>query len=373
MKIGARRNIVKTAVFLKVMLFFTAPLMFAQGFAEHGGAAGLNGQIVFTAFTGDADNPGPHLFLADPETGNVRQLTNMPPMITDPVWSPNGRWIACWSGTEETVLGGDVSVLLIDPASGRVENVSGSEYPDYHAVWGPQSEIIYYVSIREGEPGIYRFSLATRKTSEVVSGKKSYQSPAVSPDGSTIVCSINSDLYSFNVDGTGERRLTSLEGIETAPQFVPGENTVIFSHLIYGSSSILALDPESGKERVVIEGRAGSGYPSVSPDGRVIAFSRLAAESVFDGSVIALADLEGAGMREITSGGAEMIPAFSPDGEKIAFLGSHQNEKGRVLTDVFIVNRDGSGLTNLTRSAEKSFTPRGMTPRSWGVRRQSAE
>jgi Tol biopolymer transport system component len=58
--------------------------------------------------------------------------------------------------------------------------------------------------------------------------------------------------------------------------------------------------------------------------------------------------LSGSGLRQITSGvRAASEPAFSPDGQKIAFA--------RVSAGIFVVRVDGSGLDRLTRGANDRF------------------
>src|SRR5581483_9701933 len=50
-------------------------------------------QIVFSAFRNDQGGRE-QLFTVDVRTRSVRRLTNLSTGATNPVWSPNGRWIA---------------------------------------------------------------------------------------------------------------------------------------------------------------------------------------------------------------------------------------------------------------------------------------
>ncbi|MEA2357770.1 MAG: hypothetical protein QOI62_1030 [Solirubrobacteraceae bacterium] len=89
--------------------------------------------------------------------------------------------------------------------------------------------------------------------------------------------------------------------------------------------------------------------PSVSADGRFVAYSA--------GRNIHVVGIDGRGDRKITSEGAnDQSPAFSPDGRRIAFL------RGSGDLDIFVVNIDGSGLTNLTHDPEGQETDAAWSP-----------
>src|SRR5438093_1106810 len=88
---------------------------------------------------------------------------------------------------------------------------------------------------------------------------------------------------------------------------------------------------------------AADGSPSVSPDGKTIAFSRaIPGESPH----IYLVGIDGSGLRRFTHGNlAEIQSVWSPDGTRIAFSradGEH--------FDLFVAGADGSGLTQLTHT-----------------------
>jgi Tol biopolymer transport system component len=55
---------------------------------------------------------------------------------------------------------------------------------------------------------------------------------------------------------------------------------------------------------------------------------------------------DGSGLDTVITSGAEKAPVWSPDGTRLLFLRSANNE-----TDIYVVNRDGTGLDNLTEGA----------------------
>lgn len=91
--------------------------------------------------------------------------------------------------------------------------------------------------------------------------------------------------------------------------------------------------------------------PAFSPDGKRIAFARL-------GAGIFSMNLDGTGLRRLTTNGRDSFPAWSPDGKQIAFV--------RPSADgwrVFVMSASGTGERQLRRApsaGRPSWTARGL-------------
>jgi Tol biopolymer transport system component len=97
-----------------------------------------------------------------------------------------------------------------------------------------------------------------------------------------------------------------------------------------------------GELQTLTSDPANDYQPAWSPDGQTIAFV-----SERDGTpFIYLMDVNGANQHRLTNGDKpELEPAWSPDGTKIAFISS----QGMLLSNIFIVNSDGTKLHPLTK------------------------
>jgi TolB protein len=94
--------------------------------------------------------------------------------------------------------------------------------------------------------------------------------------------------------------------------------------------------------------------PAWSPDGQKIAFVRFADRN-FEVYVV---NADGSGLRNLTRNAAwDSWPVWSPDGRRIAFLrgGSYRQPN----SEIYVMNADGSGQRRLTRN------PALPPPRDW--------
>ena len=111
-----------------------------------------------------------------------------------------------------------------------------------------------------------------------------------------------------------------------------------------GRSNIYVFDLATQRVTRVTRDRGVHFDPTLSPDGRRIAFrSRIGAEDY----EVRVVNTDGTGMRNLTRNPAmDYAPAWSPDGAKIAFA----SERRFRLPHVWIMNADGSHAHVLTRA-----------------------
>jgi Tol biopolymer transport system component len=172
---------------------------------------------------------------------------------------------------------------------------------------------------------------------------------AWSPDGRKISYVSRSDrntwgLYVINVDGSGERMLTSV--LSTSTSWSPDGRKIAFrgprrmpdaSHPHPASGLWVINTDGSGKRRLAHRGSD----PDWSPDGGRIAFAA--------SSKIYVVNADGTGQRRLAGNGRLSSPVWSPDGRKIAFL-STAGTACDFCFHVYVVNADGSGERRLTHN-----------------------
>jgi dipeptidyl aminopeptidase/acylaminoacyl peptidase len=204
------------------------------------------------------------------------------------------------------------------------------------------------------------------------------------PDGRSLVFMADlgegQAIWRVNADASGMHKVyqptvddhtpgKGFNGLDDGPAFTPDGSRIVFTRCCPQNSGygLWSINSDGTGLRIVTtepQGRTGDGpsdnLPQVSPDGRLIAFHRN--PPPFDcGCVIATVNFAGGHRRNLTPGElAGQIPNWSPDGQRLAFQGFVDG-----VANVWTVNVDGSGLTQLTfgdlenRSANPSYAPDG--------------
>lgn len=188
-----------------------------------------------------------------------------------------------------------------------------------------------------------------------------HEFPSWSPDGSQIayhsyVQGGEGDVFIMNADGSGKTNITNTPTGEWWPDWSPNGNTIAFHVIESGTPMYIGTIGVDGSGRSVLlqDDEVSFGNPSWSPDGGKIAFrSNLDSEISWE---ICVANADGSNPNCLTDLRNNQVehrfPAWSPDGSQLVF--DSNRDENMNLYDVFVINADGSGLTNITSDNESS-------------------
>ncbi len=217
----------------------------------------------------------------------------------------------------------------------------------------------------EESPPVYEAMDDAREVSQTarnltrVTFNGSNDSPDVSPDGKEIVfCHRDggyANLFRASTAGGGAAvRVTNNACDDKFPRWTPDGKTVVFSSNRVGGWRIWEASA-SGRGGVVMisPGATAESVPDISPDGENVAFTGRA----WHGDLNAW----GAHMLwTIHRGGTRMTqyrqgygPRWSPDGKRFVFQVPDQNGNEQI----YVMNVDGSGVTQLTTGASNHSRP----------------
>jgi hypothetical protein len=104
------------------------------------------------------------LFVADLESGAVRQLTHDAYADLQPSWSPDGRRIAFatdrFTSQLPSLSMGAYRIGFIDPASGAITQAPAfTDGKNINPQWAGDGQSVYFIADRDGIPNVYRMSL----------------------------------------------------------------------------------------------------------------------------------------------------------------------------------------------------------------------
>ncbi|MFC1712462.1 DUF5050 domain-containing protein [Candidatus Poribacteria bacterium] len=156
-------------------------------------------------------------------------------------------------------------------------------------------------------------------------------------------------IYVMDTDGDNQRRLTNDPGWYLHPAWSPDGQRIVFTHAdvkggewVQQSCEIYVMDADGSNQRNLTNSPGIDWSPAWSPDGQRIAFV-----SWRDGnSEIYVMGADGSNQRRLTNNPAvENEPDWSPDGERIVFRSMRDGKN-----EVYVMDADGTNQSNLTNN-----------------------
>jgi len=287
------------------------------------------------------------------------QLTSAPGWEAQPALSPDGSLIAYASDEA-----GQPDIWLVDAHGGSTLRLTDGSGAARSPAWFPSGEAVAFVSDRGGRPGIWRVSRLGGPAAPLVadaedpaispdgtriafaragpsgpSGKTrifvaplgsvanalmltsegdglwGHRYPAWSPDGRAICYSAQRDLWVVSSTGGPGRRLTSDDEVDAECAWSPTGRYVYFSAYREGTMAVWRVPASGGAAERVTMGGGPEGHPSLSRDGRRLAYSTfLENPDVVLLDVVTRKEQRIGGLRE------EYSPVFCPDSRGLVFV-----------------------------------------------------
>jgi Tol biopolymer transport system component len=181
-------------------------------------------------------------------------------------------------------------------------------------------------------------------------------------------------LWVMNADGSDQRQLLSDPSfLDTYPGFSPDGDTIVFERCrlrgltFLGGCALYRIKSDGSGLTALTHFSENTDILDItaeySPDGKTIVFAGFTRGGVI--SAIYLMNADGSNIRELTAPVLEAwVPDWSPDGSKIAFSTRSSYPPNTINQQIWVINRDGTGLRQLTfpdgsHDAFPSWAPQG--------------
>lgn len=237
------------------------------------------------------------------------------PQVRNPSWAPSGRFFAF-----EASFTSFRDIYRVDLSPGTPPTLRRlTDHPagNYEPAVSPDEREVAFVSSRDGNAEVYVMRADGSEPRRLSVGPMDDWGPQWSPDGALIAFLSNRDkvdrIYLCKPDGSEQRRLT--------------------------------------RDDAKLDVEAGEAEPTFSPEGRSLIFSTRTGPSR---AALRLVDLASGALTELTPGKhSDREPVWAPGGALLVFASDRSGDP-----ELYLMRRDGSGVTRLTESPGADWLPR---------------
>lgn len=200
-----------------------------------------------------------------------------------------------------------------------------------------------------------------------------YFNPHWTSDGKTIVFESTRDgrsaIYTVGVDGTGLQKLTSGQATDGQPRWSRDGKKIVFYSQRDGQMQLYLMNADGTDQRKLTDGKDLDYLPDLSPKGDLVVFQSRKEQPGIAHDIYSIL-LDGTKRTRLTDEKyGYTSPKWSPDGKKVLFertivtkkyyreLSRDEMTQMRNSTEIFVMDRDGSNLKNLTNNDVEDSTP----------------
>ncbi len=224
----------------------------------------------------------------------------------------------------------------------------------------PDGSKMVFVKVVENRAQLFTMNIDGSQERRITNVDAEFEDPAWSRDGKKIAFvkrqNGRSRIFVSNIDGSDSRPI-SPEGMDAIhPTWSPDSKIILFNNSDdlnpphKNAAQIYAIDIASGKVKMLISDGINT-YPVFSPDGTKIAYRKIIGER---NSEVFVANADGTNQKNLTNHPAyEGWPAWSGDGKQLAFAGNRNSNY-----QIFVMNADGSDVTLAANTNGRATVPR---------------
>ncbi len=273
------------------------------------------------------------------------------PHPTPTVPAPTGKIVYTCQIFGESTLN-QICMMNAD-GSNQVRLTTNDQADHLYPSLAPDGSSLVFTSNQTGDYEIYEQTLDG--TTRQLTTRGDAYAPAISPDGSLIVFTVSDgerqSLWIMNRDGSGARLLVN-EAWDAA--WSPDGGRILHASDRTDEVQLFIVDLDGMNLQQVTETTGLRGRSDWSPDGRHLATYL---GTPWNREIYVFIEGE-PGMRQITNGGNNLAPSFSPDGNWISFtsyMDRYQDEEG---CEIYIMRIEGSDIRRLTDNEYCDWQPR---------------
>jgi TolB protein len=238
-----------------------------------------------------------------------------------PAWSPDGSIIACSIGSSR---GADDHVVAVGTRNGRKQTIPSQEWSSiFWMAWLADGSGLVLTALDQVSqlPQLWILSYPKGHSRRITNDLNSYYGVSLTGDSSSLVCVQGQRLsniwvvpYGDSAHGirvtSGTARDLGVAGITWTP-----DGQIVFTSKLAGHFNIWIMSKDGSDQRQLTANARDNYYPSVSPDGKSVAFisDRSGKNDLWK------MDIDGSSPLQLTKSGGSGYPQWSMDGQWIVY------------------------------------------------------
>lgn len=230
--------------------------------------------------------------------------------------------------------------------------------------WSPDGSRIAFESNRSGSWDLYVLELESGSVRRITASRSDDRWPAWSPSGAHLafvrIADDESDLHIIEME-RGPARRFEIEGLETFPSWTPDGLSIVFSREIGESIELTSVSLGTEEHRALLGPPGRDLWPRLSPNGELLAFYSRRETNGLDDEIHVLHVATGSVSRITERTGHDFCPAWSPDADRLVFV-SIEADGSRALKIVDLKGRELERLAEgFFRVSEPAWSPDGRS------------
>ncbi len=266
---------------------------------------------------------------------DAAQLTSASTSAFGPSWSPDGQFIYYSAGHNlwSIPAAGGTARLVLENAA------AASLHPDGKTLAFARDGKLWITSLSGGQPRVF--------WPGPISAFQELNVPRFAPDGAALAVLANG-LWVLPYPSGKPRKLPTASARLRGAAWFPDSRTLLIAEAgAFEEGALVRIGVRDGRRRTIYSGPSNLWLPSVSPDGRRIAFSSGNAEW----DVVEVGFSAGTVHTMVEGAGTNWYPDWAPSGTH--FLFSKSGVGGEAIED-----QDTSGAGFTRRLVESGYAPR---------------